>query len=522
MSDFKFSCPACGQHLAAGDGDSGRQIACPSCQAPMVVPANPESSPPPIPTAARANELRQRFIPPPAPAASSSVGRRVAMVFGCIVVLVVGSFALWRGLLAHSVNSQFAKIRAAGYPVSGAEINAWRGTVPDNENGARAISRGLAMIRTFPDSRSNLIFQVKTGRTNQWNAATRGLVVSYLQLNAPALAAVREGLLLSRFRYPVDYSYDKATVLPYLSSLKQMGLITEMEADLEAEEGHADQWPETVALELKLARTIDDEPTLISHAVRSSIIRMSVSSAERNLNRAAPGDDACRKLQAAFTQAGATNLLPLVLAGERATTIPYFRMSLKDMQRTGQEDEPGSQPQPPQRMSGKPLFGLWLLGFFERDLNFYLKTMDKAISLAALPPPASFELTNDMDSAGYLARKRFYIFSSMMLPACSKVTVQEAQMLARERLALTAFAVERYRLAKGRLPDSLGDLKPQFLDAVPTDPFDGQPIRYRRLPRGYDIYSIGLNGHDDGGQEAPEIRPPGDKTPYAITFIVER
>lgn len=294
----------------------------------MVIPANP-ASPPPIPTAARANELRQRFIPPPAPGASSSVGRRVAMVFGCIVVLVVGSFALWRGLLAHSVNSQFAKIRAAGYPVSGAEINAWRGTVPDSENGARVISRGLAMIRTFPDSRSNLIFQVKTGRTNQWNAATRGLVVSYLQLNAPALAAAREGLLLSRFRYPVDYSYDKQTILPHLSNLKQMAIIAGLEAALEVDQGQADQWPETVALELKLARTIDDEPDLISHSVRSAIIRIAASSAERCLNRAAPGDDVCRKLQAAFTQAGATNLLPLVLAGDRATTIPYFRMKFE-------------------------------------------------------------------------------------------------------------------------------------------------------------------------------------------------
>jgi hypothetical protein len=65
-------------------------------------------------------------------------------------------------------------------------------------------------------------------------------------------------------------------------------------------------------------------------------------------------------------------------------------------------------------------------------------------------------------------------------------------------------------------------LTPEFLDAVPTDPFDGAPLRYRLLPRGYEIYSVGADGHDDGGREPPEPKYFTDPSSYDITFIVER
>jgi ribosomal protein S27E len=38
MSEFKFSCPACGQHISCGTTHVGTQIACPSCNATITVP----------------------------------------------------------------------------------------------------------------------------------------------------------------------------------------------------------------------------------------------------------------------------------------------------------------------------------------------------------------------------------------------------------------------------------------------------------------------------------------------------
>jgi hypothetical protein len=40
VSDFKFSCPSCGQHIRCDVGYSGRQVYCPACQKQILVPAS--------------------------------------------------------------------------------------------------------------------------------------------------------------------------------------------------------------------------------------------------------------------------------------------------------------------------------------------------------------------------------------------------------------------------------------------------------------------------------------------------
>jgi hypothetical protein len=69
-----------------------------------------------------------------------------------------------------------------------------------------------------------------------------------------------------------------------------------------------------------------------------------------------------------------------------------------------------------------------------------------------------------------------------------------------------AIAVEAYRLKHGELPASLDVLVPEFIPALPVDPYapDGR-FRYQFHPvdperrAGFVIYSVGLDGVDDGG-----------------------
>jgi hypothetical protein len=78
---------------------------------------------------------------------------------------------------------------------------------------------------------------------------------------------------------------------------------------------------------------------------------------------------------------------------------------------------------------------------------------------------------------------------------------------ARGQCAVAAVAAERYRLRHGRWPEGLAALVPDFLPAVPLDPFDGQPLRYHRLADGVVIYSVGEDGTDNGGRLA-DLNPP--------------
>ncbi|MHC4404429.1 MAG: hypothetical protein ACYTG0_32650 [Planctomycetota bacterium] len=71
------------------------------------------------------------------------------------------------------------------------------------------------------------------------------------------------------------------------------------------------------------------------------------------------------------------------------------------------------------------------------------------------------------------------------------------------RLLICDLAVRVYRAERGRNPERLTDLVPEYLSAVPEDPFSEEPLIYRRTPTGYMLYSVGHNRRDDGGRKPP-------------------
>jgi hypothetical protein len=81
--------------------------------------------------------------------------------------------------------------------------------------------------------------------------------------------------------------------------------------------------------------------------------------------------------------------------------------------------------------------------------------------------------------------------------------LEYAEIQARIDEVIVACAIERYRLEQGALPNSLNDLRAKYLSTIPTDPMNGNPLKYVRTPKGYLLYSVGQDGIDNGG--VPEM-----------------
>ncbi len=65
-------------------------------------------------------------------------------------------------------------------------------------------------------------------------------------------------------------------------------------------------------------------------------------------------------------------------------------------------------------------------------------------------------------------------------------------------------ALEIYRAERGAYPADLAALAPGWLPGIPNDRISGQALRYEKLDdddaaHGYLLYSVGLDGQDDGG-----------------------
>jgi hypothetical protein len=69
---------------------------------------------------------------------------------------------------------------------------------------------------------------------------------------------------------------------------------------------------------------------------------------------------------------------------------------------------------------------------------------------------------------------------------------------ARQGLVSCLFALRRYLAEKRSLPKELRELVPQYLSAVPQDPFSGEALLYDR-DRGL-VYSVGVNLIEEGGR----------------------
>jgi hypothetical protein len=95
--------------------------------------------------------------------------------------------------------------------------------------------------------------------------------------------------------------------------------------------------------------------------------------------------------------------------------------------------------------------------------------------------------------------------AAVAIPNFAKAMQTVARNETRAHQAWLACALERYRLANGSYPKSLENLVPRYVDRLPTDLFNGKPLRYLPAPDGnYVLYSVGWNESDDGGVPGKE------------------
>ncbi len=89
--------------------------------------------------------------------------------------------------------------------------------------------------------------------------------------------------------------------------------------------------------------------------------------------------------------------------------------------------------------------------------------------------------------------------TKLMTPSLGRVYEIEHRVEASRRATQLAYGVELYRARYGRYPASLDELPDDCAADMRTDPFTGSDFGYQLTPEGPKIYTLSLNGTDDGG-----------------------
>ncbi len=388
-------------------------------------------------------------------------------------------------------NAKLEAMRQAGDPVTLVEFNGWYAEPPAAENAASLYLEAFAAL-----------------------APPKAASPALLAQTQKALDILHQAALRKKCRYPVDLTKGANAVLSHLAGFGKAAQLLAAAAASHAAKGQMELAAQSLLDGLLLARSLQEEPLVLSRVHQIATLNTIQRGLESVLNRNAFSEEQLARLQAAFGEAENGVSLARPLAGERCIGIAVFQWS--------------SQEEVEMFAKVQHVAGHFDLGTYRKspaytaDFNSYLDLMEKGITLTALPFEKSLEGIGAWTAGRREAQSKGCHLSELLLPALDSALERAAQCAGRLRMAQAALAVERYRLAnRNALPESFAQLAPQFLAEVPADPFDGQPLRYKKLPSaGFVVEGAGK----DGNEEIVAPKPAGASRDagYEPAFVVAR
>lgn len=295
-----------------------------------------------------------------------------------------------------------------------------------------------------------------------------------------------------RGRYVVAWSDDViGTLVAHVEHPRAVVPMLTLDALLRGYDGDTEGAVRSCRAALNAGRSLGDEPMTISQLIRAGCALHAVRALERVLATGTASPRTLEEMQHLLADEASQ---PMLLRSLRDARVCYFQPL--ELMRTGKFNRATYK-------IATSMLGETGDGWIDRrharaSQAAYLRWSTAMVEIAKLPTETQDE------------RLRELAMPTQQLPALIagltgradwvKTARKFNQAHAELRCATAALAAERYRLAEGNWPDRLDALVPRYLAAVPIDPFDGQPLRLRRLDDGLVIYSVGPDRADDAGK----------------------
>jgi hypothetical protein len=309
----------------------------------------------------------------------------------------------------------------------------------------------------------------------------------------------------ARFNINYTNAYAPAILLPHLGFLVRANLAYQMRASAELALEHTDAAWSAAKMTLYLSDTIEAEPFIVSQLVRNRMVQRSLQPIWEGLAARQWSEAQLREIELCLGQVAILNTK--TLWGELA-----FGHRTLDQMRTQSELDWSTwtihftEVALPHFLIPNGWFYQNQIAFTQTYQELVLPIIDgpaqrvyptKAaanMELLMKEYPRGFSPYRFLSLAFFFSDQRqseFTPFEAVKMLAVGQTQVNEA---------IVACALERYRLAKGRFPETLPALSPQFLAKIPSDVITGEPLKYRRHEDGqFILYSVGWNLKDEGG-----------------------
>jgi len=393
-------------------------------------------------------------------------------------------------------------------------------------NAMQMVAPGKAMaawmqpdVRGYDGSGNNM--------TNSWNDFAADILV-----DRPAIELLHQVLERPELDFQLDYKKGAELLLPHLAPLKRSAQKLEAAAVLDLHDGDTGAAATNILTMLGLVQRNASEGLLISHLVRIAMTSIAVAPTWEFLQATNVTDAQLADVQQGWKQmdflSDATNAFVMERAWGlaeiekiRATHYEFGKVfgAASSMSSSGGSSSAWTWPPDWEAITESPRDAIgeamWRSSWSYSDELRMLKS--DSIILEALRTmqtnqsqfyKADYDaMTARLSSLGITNAGEAF-FRALKIPDFSdefggslgSVVRKMIQIETARRVVVTAIALKRFQLKHGKLPGTLDELSPEFLGAVPIDPYDGKPLRYHPNADGtYLLYSIGEDGKDDGG-----------------------
>jgi len=329
-------------------------------------------------------------------------------------------------------------------------------------------------------------------------AAASDFLQKYDKTIQATLDAARE---TGESRFPVTFEAGMTAFLPHVPKLRLISRLLLLRSQSQRARGDIEGALESIDAIFAASDSLSHQLLLVEHLVRLAIFGVALKEAQELIGEQKLSNEQLTDLQKRLTSSDVQAALTRALYGERAMSYLTFQ-NLDTLAK--------SQP-----LKGRQLV-LDTGGKLTRpadclmSLELFAETIDASHQLfpAALTQVQEVEsrLKTMVGSRNPLHKVQ-YRYTLALFPAARAAFEADGRALASRDALIAAIAAERHRLKHGTYPSRLDELVPDFLPAIPIDPFDGRPLRFVRSDDGLRIYSVGRNRKDDGGMERTTGEP---------------
>jgi hypothetical protein len=409
-----------------------------------------------------------------------------------VVVLVVVVAVAWGVryyISGRELQAEIAKFRAIRQPLTFAEWEKSFPTVAEADDAAPFYKAALVLRQSSTDEKvMDLLDRLTAAATQPATAPAPSdeEIEEVLTANAGALEKVDLGSARPQCAYDFDLSGDALEImLPWEGkSWRALARLLRLRTDWLARQGRASEAVNSLVSSFRFLRIADRHPALIASLVKISGETLNVDAIPTVLEAGPLSDRELAAIESVLAQADPTVGMDRVWIAEQVCALEMWRETSGEGRELFTRDMSRLLPR---------LANLLRRPLLRSLITKMLRANNQCIEAARRSWPEAFDIVQELASR---TRDEFGLMSY------DKAFAIFGRTAGQVRSAQVAVMVERYRLAKGHLPESLEELRGFIGRDLPADPFTGKDLIYKIYKvqgEGFLVYSLGEDKADDGG-----------------------